>query len=233
MASLVRKQICTSVERAGYFSLLVDETKDLSKDEQMSICIRFIDPDDSKIVERFLTFVVAPNLTAEYLSQYIVNTLALFNLNLSSMVSQGYDGASVMSGCVSGVQSRIRELVPHAIYIHCVKSIPQASDFFSILQSLYIFMSASKAHALFIQQQAELHPEKQPRELQRLSETRWACRYLSLDSVSSTFDAIILTLQLIGDGRLEGNDKAKAIEAVGLHHHICSFKFLVSLSLHA
>ena len=59
------------------------------------------------IVERFLTFVVAPNFTAEYLSQYIVNTLAHFNIKLSSMVSQGYDGASVMSGCVSGVQSRI------------------------------------------------------------------------------------------------------------------------------
>ena len=64
------------------------------------------------------------------------------------------------------------------------------------------------------------------RELQRLSETRCACRYLSLDSVSSTFDTIILTLQLIGVGRLEGNDKAKAIEAVGLH---LSFKFLSCL----
>ena len=116
MASLVRKQICTSVERTGYFSLLVDETKDLSKDEQMSICIH---PDNSKIDEPFLNFVVIPNLTAEYLSQYIVCTLALFNLNLSSIVSLGYDGASVMSGSVSGVQSHIRELVPDATYIHC------------------------------------------------------------------------------------------------------------------
>ena len=35
------------------------------------------------------------------------------------MVSQGYDGASVMSGCISGVQKRIRHLVPQACYIHC------------------------------------------------------------------------------------------------------------------
>ena len=41
VATLVRKRICTSIERAGYYSLLVDETKDLSKDEQMSICIRY------------------------------------------------------------------------------------------------------------------------------------------------------------------------------------------------
>lgn len=76
-------------------------------------------------------------------------------------------------------------------------------------------MSASKAHALFIQQQAELYPEKQPRELQRLSETRWACRYLSLDSVSSTFDAIILTLQLIGDGDLGGMTKQRQQKLLG------------------
>ena len=48
-------------------------------------------------------------------------------------------------------------------------------------------------------------------------------------SVSSTFDAILSTLQLIGDGMLEGNDKSKAIEAVGLHHHIHCFKFVACL----
>ena len=225
MGSIVRQRICTFVQRAGYFSLLVD---DLSKNEQMSISIRYLDPDTPKIVERFLTFVLAPCLTAEHLVQYIVDTLSLYNLNLSSMVSQGYDGAFVI------VQTRIRQLAPQAIYIHCqahclnlvlvdcVKSIPQASEFFACLQSLYVFMTASKAHVLFIQKQSELHPDKQPRELQRLSDTRWACRYASLDSISNTFDAILSTLELIGDG----SDKLKAIEAVGLYHHIHSFQFL-------
>ncbi len=35
------------------------------------------------------------------------------------LVSQGYDGASVMSGVNTGVQQRIREVVPQAIYVHC------------------------------------------------------------------------------------------------------------------
>ena len=100
------------------------------------------------------------------------------------MVSQGYDSAAVMSGCVSGVQQCIREVVPHAVYIHChahclnlvlvdcVKSLPEASEFFSLVQSLYVFLSASKAHSIFSQKQAELHPDKQPRALQSLSDTR-------------------------------------------------------------
>ena len=69
------------------------------------------------MVKHFLTFVLAPCLTAEYLAQYIVDTLSQFNL--SSMVSQGYNGTAIMSGSVSGVQKRIRELVPQAVYIHC------------------------------------------------------------------------------------------------------------------
>ena len=197
MGTIVKQHICASVEKAKYFSLLVDETKDLGKNEQMSISIRYLDLDKVEIAERFPTFVAAPQLTAEHLSKYIFDTLSLFNITVSSMVSQGYDGAAVMSGCVSGVQQHVREVVPHAVYIHChahclnlvlvdcVKSLPEASEFFSLVQSLYVFLSASKAHSIFSQKQAELHPDKQPRALQSLSDTRRACRYNSLDSVKS------------------------------------------------
>ena len=108
------------------------------------------------------------------------------------------------------------------VLVDCAKSITQVSEFFSLLQSLYIFMSFSKAHTLFINSQLELHPKQQTRELQKLCETRWACKFNSLDAVCRTFDSIILTLQsIIYDG-----DKAKAIEAAGLYHHVHSFSFI-------
>ena len=37
MGTIVREQICASVQKAGYFTILVDETKDLSKNEQMPL----------------------------------------------------------------------------------------------------------------------------------------------------------------------------------------------------
>ena len=65
------------------------------------------------------------NTTQEYLHamskslcQYILTTLQI-HLDLHSLASQGYDGASVMSGRCSGVQQRIMEVAPQAIYIHC------------------------------------------------------------------------------------------------------------------
>lgn len=51
---------------------------DISKKEQLSFFIRHVDPVSSNIVERFLNFISAPNLTAEHLTQYIVDIPSLY-----------------------------------------------------------------------------------------------------------------------------------------------------------
>lgn len=218
---------------------MVDETKDLSKQEQLSVILRYVDPESTvaSIQERFLTFFPASNLNAESLSQYIKTILEQFSLDPQMIVSQGYDGASVMSGNCSGVQQRMREVAPYAFYVHCrahilnlvlvdcAKKNSFASEFFALIQNLYVFMSTSKAHVLFLEKQKQLHPEKQSKELQRLSDTRWACRSLALNAIASTYDAIIATLEYISDD----SDKAKAVEAIGLLHQIRSLRFLASL----
>ena len=190
---MVRNTICNGVRESGFFSLLVDETKDRSKHEQMSIVLRYVDNaavihdvDNATVIhEHFLTYVEAASLTADKLTEYIVIILTNFRLDPQCMVSQGYDGASVMSGQCSGVQKRIRELAPHAIYIHCyvhtlnlvlvdsVKMVPYATEFFALLESLDVFISTTKAHAIFMQKQSEMHADKQPLQLQKLSDTRW------------------------------------------------------------
>ena len=57
------------------------------------------------------------SLNAEGLSTYTLDTLHHFGLNPSGIVSQGYDGASVMSGHCSGVQSLIKAAAPTYGYI--------------------------------------------------------------------------------------------------------------------
>ena len=84
----------------------------MSKQERVSIVIHYLDGNTHSIVEHFLTSVISSNLTAEHLSKYILDTLTIYKLDVNMIVSQRYDGASVMSGCCSGVQQCIRELVP-------------------------------------------------------------------------------------------------------------------------
>ena len=120
---------------------MADETKDTSKKKQLTVVLRCIDPKEATIHEYFLTFVEATSLDAESLTKYIVDTITKHQLDLTCIVSQGYDGASVMSGNCSGVQMRLKEFAPHAIYIHCqkhilnlvlvdsVKAVPEAAQF--------------------------------------------------------------------------------------------------------
>ena len=109
-----------------------------------------------------MTFVPAETLNAEGLSNHILKTLEKYHIDPMLMVSQGYDGAAVMSGHCSGVQSRIRQVAPKALYVHCnahclnlclvdcVKSVSCAAELFGLVQNIYVLLSSSKCHAIYV-----------------------------------------------------------------------------------
>ena len=55
--------------------------------------------------ERFLGFTDCPNLDASFLAEQTVSQLHSLGLSLTRCVAQCCDGASLMSGHLSGVQS--------------------------------------------------------------------------------------------------------------------------------
>ena len=62
MATLVRRRICASIQKSGFYSIMVDETKNLIKQGQLSIVVQYIDVNKLAVMERFLTFFPAKNL---------------------------------------------------------------------------------------------------------------------------------------------------------------------------
>ena len=179
----------------------------------------------------------ATSLNAEGLSTYIIETLNRFGLDPACIVSQGYDGASVMRGRCSGVQQRIKEIAPQAVYVHCyahclnlalvdtTRIVREASEFFALMEKLYVFVSSSKSHEVFLEKQKQLHPFKQVRRLQKLSDTRWACRYMAVDAVCCTYDSLLATLEVITDWE----DREKAVQANGILLQVRNFRFLLLL----
>ena len=115
MSTTVQESICSSVCKAGAYTFLADETKDCSKREQLAIVVRHVEVDKAKLFERFLTFVEAAFLDASSLSAFILDKLTKNDLDPQCLVSQGYDGASVMSGPCAGVQEKVCDVVPHAV----------------------------------------------------------------------------------------------------------------------
>ena len=237
MGEILRSQICVEIKKAKVFSLLVDETKDASKIEQLAIVFRYVDIENASIHERFLTFVPAETLNAEGLSNLIVKTLEKYHIDPMLMVSQGYDGAAVMSGHCSGVQTRIKQVAPKALYVHCnahclnlclvdcVKSVSCAAEFFGLVQNIYVFLSSSKCHAIYVSEQSVHYPGKSIKQLQRLSDTRWACRQSAINTICYTFDAVVAALTKITDD----GDGSRVAEARGLLLQVRSFKFILLL----
>ena len=80
MGEMVQSTICCKIHEAGLFLILVDETKDISKKEQITFVLRCIDCKEAAIHEYFLIFVEATNLDAKSLTQYIVDTIKSTNL---------------------------------------------------------------------------------------------------------------------------------------------------------
>ena len=87
MGGLVRGKVCKAVQDARYYSLLGDETKDVSKVEQLAIVLRYVDVQTATIYERFLPYVPAENLNAESLAKNILTILRNHQLDPSYIVS--------------------------------------------------------------------------------------------------------------------------------------------------
>uniref|UniRef100_A0A672IQM3 TTF-type domain-containing protein n=1 Tax=Salarias fasciatus TaxID=181472 RepID=A0A672IQM3_SALFA len=107
MAKMIRTQISDEVRDAEYFAILVDESKDVSKKEQISVIVCHLKQGTEQMQEEFLHFTAADGLVAGSLLASIKHTLSQCNINLQFCVGQCYDGASVMSGCNNGVQAVI------------------------------------------------------------------------------------------------------------------------------
>ncbi|XP_060177926.1 uncharacterized protein LOC132607868 [Lycium barbarum] len=90
-----------------YFTLLVDESFDVSSKEQMAIVLRYIDR-NGFVIERLLDIVHVQDTSALSLKRAIVNLLAQHSLSLSYVCGQCYDGASNMQGEINDLKMLIR-----------------------------------------------------------------------------------------------------------------------------
>ena len=209
------------IAEAKFFSVLADETKDLSKKEQMSIIVRYIYK--SEIKEIFLGFIHCEKLDALSLFTTIKNTLLKNGLLLENCVGQAYDGASVMSGHLKGVQALFKKEVPSAVYVHCYnhvlnlavidccKGIPEFSQYFNMAEQLYVFISHSSIHTEFINVQKKMYPGKQPKELKRLQQTRWSIQYKMCSVLEDTFESLYVTLHLVSSRNTDRGLEAKGL----------------------
>uniref|UniRef100_A0A673HRZ6 TTF-type domain-containing protein n=1 Tax=Sinocyclocheilus rhinocerous TaxID=307959 RepID=A0A673HRZ6_9TELE len=211
LADMVRTKIIE------VFSIMADETQDIKKKKQISLVLRYYY--SGAIHESFLHFESADQVNAAGLTEKIIHMLESHGLEYrDNLVGQSYDGASVMSGKHAGVQARIKDVAKHAFYIHC-----SAHCLHLVLVDTVKERSGSHVHKKWLAVQREMF-EGAPRELQRLSDTRWACRYISLRNTLDRLPSIKRVLQEV----VEEHNGDRSVEAQGLLAQL-DLKFIVHL----
>nr|CAH7741000.1 unnamed protein product [Callosobruchus chinensis] len=194
--SLIQNEIVNSInsDQTVAFSLLADETADISGIEQLSIGVRFVSTgvgDDKKlsIREEFLGFTKLKRMDAKTLSDEIISFCNNLKLDMTKLYGLGFDGCSAMAGHESGVQKRIRDAYPKALYFHCashrlnltvndLNEVPEIRNTIGTIKEVIKFFRESTLRR-------DLVPN-----LPLLSETRWTEKYKSIRFFSKNFKEI-------------------------------------------
>ena len=118
-ADVVLKEITEEIKDSEGYAVIADETRDISKVEQLALCLRYVSK-NLDVKEHFVGFSELSDLDPKALADKTVERLQVLSLDVHKCVAQCYDGASVMSGEVSGVQQRLRDIAGNGcMYVHC------------------------------------------------------------------------------------------------------------------
>ena len=198
--------------------------------ENIAIVVRFIN-ELYEPTECLLTIATDDQGDAATLTDTIVEELSKAGLSPKRIISQVYDGASLMSGKHGGVQKRLQEKLQRDIpYVHCfnhqlhlVVSHALAAekavlDFFSTCNILYKFCRRPTVALLY-----------KGERLKRLLEQRWTGHFGTASVVLRSFDDLVTLLKEIDSQRTYGADVR--VEAAGLLRTMSepSFRFIAEM----
>lgn len=126
MSSVMTVKILSELACATFVSVEVDESPDISKQEQISLVFRYIS--QFQVFERFIEFVeCSSDRDAEVIARIVISKVEQYKVG-SKLVAQTYNGASVLAGNTAGVYVRFREKHNEALFLHCFAGVDPAKN---------------------------------------------------------------------------------------------------------
>lgn len=237
MSHAVLRQLVEDICAHDYFAIIVDETTDVSRVEQISMCIRHVDV-EFNICDDFIGLYATPKTDAATVTSVIKDILCRLNIPLNKLRAQCYDGASNMAGIHTGVQKRIREENSKAVYVHCTNhslnlALQDASsrvtcirDALALANELTVFFrDSAKRTAVFESVLANMNEDPKSR-LVPLCPTRWTVRAKALKAVLKNYGPILQALD-----ELSNEAGPTGAKAAGLWKKLTTFESFLGLNI--
>ena len=240
MGQSILRQLVVEIRSSLWFSILADEATDVSRHEQMSLSIRWVD-NNFAIHEDVLGLIQLPDTKAATIFGAIKDILIRCSLPLSQCRGQAFDGASNMSGVKNGVQALVKAEVSQALYVHCLahnlnlclKDVTNACEMIrNVMDFIYnlvqLIRFSPKRLSLFdsLRKDVALNSGETTTSLRMLCPTRWTVRHNSIDSIVKNYQILQVALEEIQLGHDE-----YAANASGLLAHMEKFDTFFALKL--
>lgn len=164
------------------FSVIIDETTDVSVKKSLAILVRYTDLDLQKVRDRLLALVEVNDLTAEGILEQILAVIKNLCIPIPNLIGFAADNAAVMMGKYNGVQAKLREINPNIFVMGCIchslhlcasaaaEKLPkQIEDF---VRDIYNYLNCSSKRIGEFKEFQE-YVRLKPHKLLRPSQTRW------------------------------------------------------------
>ena len=157
--TLIRKHIVERVKKCRFYSVIADQVTYATNREQLSLVIRYFDPESKTAAERLLDFAACHlGVTGHAIAETISDLLQKNHLDFKGLRGQRYDGASNMAGKVKGAAAIITSKHPLALYFHCAShqlnlAVMKSAELISVKN---LMSTCKKLHDFFY-----VHPKRQ------------------------------------------------------------------------
>ena len=234
LALTVLRQVVAEAVSAKYFGLILDETTDVTRREQMAVCLRYV-TENLDVKETCIGLYHASSTSSEALFELVQDVLRRTQLQITNLRGQCYDGAANMAGAISGLQARLKAEEPRAVFIHCtahrlnlvvrdaLDGIREVRDVIHEVSRLVIFFKDSPKRLEVFQNTGDQET------LRPLCPTRWTCSEGCLMSLLSGYEQTLASLEEIADDRSSRPDVAST--ASGFAKTMERFEFFFGLKL--
>lgn len=187
--------------RVTKFSILIDESTDITSNKTMCVVVRYVNPDNGEVATKLLELLKLNPIdcSAEELYKAFKGLLEKYDIPITNVIGMASDGASVMVGIQNSFASRLLKDCNKATVIKCMchtsaiiankacMQLPRAPE--ELLRQIYTYLSGSAKRCSQLEEMQEFFNTGKKKIL-RVAGTRWLSLQRCVERVLENWEVL-------------------------------------------